>query len=28
MKSGKPVVVSEIDMKAKFPGLWASWLGW
>jgi branched-chain amino acid transport system substrate-binding protein len=28
MKSGKPVVAAEIDMKAKFPALWSSWLGW
>ncbi len=25
---GKPQTVSEIDMKAKFPDKWASWLGW
>jgi len=28
IKGGKPVAVSEIDMKAKFSNLWASWLGW
>ena len=28
IKSGKPVGVGEIDMKAKYPDLWASWLGW
>jgi branched-chain amino acid transport system substrate-binding protein len=25
---GKPQTVGEIDMKAKYPNLWASWLGW
>jgi branched-chain amino acid transport system substrate-binding protein len=25
---GKPQTVSEIDMRAKFPDKWASWLGW
>ena len=25
---GKPQTVAEIDMKAKFPDKWASWLGW
>ena len=25
---GKPQTVGEIDMKAKFPDKWASWLGW
>jgi len=25
---GKPQTVTEIDMKAKFPDKWASWLGW
>jgi branched-chain amino acid transport system substrate-binding protein len=25
---GKPVTVKDIDMKAKFPKLWDSWLGW
>jgi branched-chain amino acid transport system substrate-binding protein len=28
IKDGKPVGVGEIDMKAKFPTLWGSWLGW
>ncbi len=28
IKDGKPVGVGEIDMKAKYPNLWASWLGW
>jgi branched-chain amino acid transport system substrate-binding protein len=25
---GKPKTVAEIDMRAKFPDKWASWLGW
>jgi branched-chain amino acid transport system substrate-binding protein len=25
---GKPQTVAEVDMKAKFPDKWASWLGW
>ena len=25
---GKPQTVGEIDMRAKFPDKWASWLGW
>ncbi len=25
---GRPQTVAEIDMKAKFPDKWASWLGW
>ena len=25
---GKPQTVAEIDMRAKFPDKWASWLGW
>jgi len=25
---GRPQTVGEIDMKAKFPDKWASWLGW
>jgi len=25
---GKPQTVAEIDMRAKFPDQWASWLGW
>jgi branched-chain amino acid transport system substrate-binding protein len=25
---GKPQTVSEIDMRAKYPDKWASWLGW
>ena len=25
---GKPQTIAEIDMKAKFPDKWASWLGW
>ncbi|MFB3885293.1 MAG: ABC transporter substrate-binding protein [Thermodesulfobacteriota bacterium] len=25
---GKPQTVAELDMKAKFPDKWASWLGW
>jgi branched-chain amino acid transport system substrate-binding protein len=25
---GKPQTVGEIDMRAKFPNKWASWLGW
>ncbi len=28
IKDGKPVGVGEIDMKAKYPGEWPSWLGW
>ena len=28
IKDGKPVGVGEIDMKAKYPNLWGSWLGW
>jgi hypothetical protein len=28
IKNGKPVGVGEIDMKAKYPGEWPSWLGW
>ena len=28
IKDGKPVGVGEIDMKAKYPSLWESWLGW
>src|SRR3972149_7858193 len=25
---GKPQTVAELDMRAKFPDRWASWLGW
>ncbi len=25
---GKPQTVGEVDMRAKFPDKWASWLGW
>src|SRR4030066_2387039 len=25
---GKPQTVAELDMRAKFPDKWASWLGW
>jgi branched-chain amino acid transport system substrate-binding protein len=25
---GKPQTVAELDMKAKFPDKWVSWLGW
>jgi branched-chain amino acid transport system substrate-binding protein len=25
---GKPATVANIDMRAKFPDKWASWLGW
>ena len=25
---GKPQTVGEIDMRAKYPDKWASWLGW
>ena len=28
IKDGKPMGAGEIDMKAKFPDLWVSWLGW
>ncbi|NWF56067.1 MAG: ABC transporter substrate-binding protein [Syntrophaceae bacterium] len=28
IKGGKPVGVAELDMKAKYPGGWPSWLGW